>query len=205
MNEREISEIYSHLYNKYLNPIAQILESFLNESLPNTRIDRIVARAKTIPSFTKKATSEKNGRLRYAEPFQQIQDQIGVRIIVYYKSDIKIIESLLEDLLRHIERHDFIEEKSNDIVFGYEGVHYIFSLPKHILPESLCAEIVPDFFELQIKTLFQHAWAQAEHDLTYKPNSVWTNEEKKYINFIAAQAWAADELFDKLFLNHSEN
>lgn len=202
MNAQEIRDTYTALREGYLVHISKRLEVFLTEAISSSRIDRVVVRAKAIESFTQKAMTLHDGKLKYSEPFQQIQDQIGARIIVYYKSDISEVEKLLQKTLRHIERRDFIEEKNRSLEFGYEGVHYIFSLPTHVLPDNLCGSSVPDFFELQIKTLFQHAWSQAEHDLTYKPNTVWNSDEKKYIKFIAAQAWAADELFDKLFKDH---
>ena len=31
-------------------------------------------------------------------------------------------------------------------------------------------ERTPRFFELQVKTLFQHAWSEASHDIAYKPD-----------------------------------
>jgi ppGpp synthetase/RelA/SpoT-type nucleotidyltranferase len=55
------------------------------------------------------------------------------------------------------------------------------------------------FFELQIKTLFQHAWSEAEHDLGYKPTTILTSAQKKRLAFTAAQAWGADQIFDELF------
>jgi len=56
----------------------------------------------------------------------------------------------------------------------------------------------PEFFELQIKTLFQHAWAEAEHDLGYKPPKPLTSIQKRKMAFTAAQAWGADQIFDEL-------
>jgi len=55
------------------------------------------------------------------------------------------------------------------------------------------------FFELQIKTLFQHAWSEAEHDLGYKPTTVLSHDQKKRLAFTAAQAWGADQVFDELY------
>ncbi|MCL5802016.1 MAG: hypothetical protein M1283_05805, partial [Gammaproteobacteria bacterium] len=58
---------------------------------------------------------------------------------------------------------------------------------------------VPNLFELQIKTLFQHAWAEAEHDLGYKTSNSLTSLQKRKIAFTAAQAWGADQIFDELY------
>lgn len=61
-------------------------------------------------------------------------------------------------------------------------------------------DCLPEFFELQIKTLFQHAWSEAEHDLAYKPELGELDEvELRKLAFTAAQAWGADEIFEDLF------
>jgi putative GTP pyrophosphokinase len=64
--------------------------------------------------------------------------------------------------------------------------------------------LIPGFFELQIKTLFQHAWSEADHDLGYKPgDQPLTSEQKRLIAFTSAQAWGADHIFDQLFRERS--
>ncbi|MNL70650.1 hypothetical protein D3C87_1956870 [compost metagenome] len=57
---------------------------------------------------------------------------------------------------------------------------------------------VPEFFELQVKTLFQHAWSEAEHDLAYKPSEPLSTLQQRQIAFTAAQAWGADQIFEQL-------
>ena len=59
---------------------------------------------------------------------------------------------------------------------------------------------MPEFFELQVKTLFQHAWAEANHDLGYKPEGKELDQEsKRLLAYASAQAWGADRVFDELF------
>jgi putative GTP pyrophosphokinase len=51
-----------------------------------------------------------------------------------------------------------------------------------------------------VKTLFQHAWSEAEHDLGYKRGSTpFSAEGKRKIAYTSAQAWGADHIFDELF------
>jgi putative GTP pyrophosphokinase len=89
-----------------------------------------------------------------------------------------------------------VPESENE--FGYEGRHFILFVPQDVVDESVGADESLEFFELQIKTLFQHAWSEAEHDLGYKPLSTLTSEQKRRLAFTAAQAWGADLIFDEL-------
>jgi ppGpp synthetase/RelA/SpoT-type nucleotidyltranferase len=57
---------------------------------------------------------------------------------------------------------------------------------------------VPEFFELQIKTLFQHAWSEAHHDIGYKAVRPLTSDERRKMAFTAAQAWGVDVIFEDL-------
>jgi GTP pyrophosphokinase len=73
-------------------------------------------------------------------------------------------------------------------------------LPSDIIRDGMDRSMMPTFFELQIKTLFQHAWSEAEHDLGYKPGmKPLTPDETRRLAFTAAQAWGADHIFDELF------
>jgi ppGpp synthetase/RelA/SpoT-type nucleotidyltranferase len=67
------------------------------------RIDRISARAKDIDRFLNKAASQIEGRPKYSEPLNQIQDQVGARIVVFYKSDVDRIDALMKRYFAAIE------------------------------------------------------------------------------------------------------
>ena len=206
MDVQEIERTYKKIRREFLNPTSDLVINHLKENLSSKRIDQISGRSKTVDSFVKKSQKTKDdGTLKYNDPFTDIQDQIGVRIVTYYKSDLDQICEEVKSLYRQIEEYSFTEEKLNEGKFGYEGIHFIFSIPKHLLNDEIDVDQVPDFFELQVKTLFQHAWAQAEHELTYKPDREWSSDEKRDISFIASQAWAADKLFDNLFRRDSTN
>lgn len=57
---------------------------------------------------------------------------------------------------------------------------------------------VPDAFELQVRTLFQHAYAEPQHNVGYKPSVQLTREEQRELAWIAASAWGADHQLERL-------
>lgn len=174
--------------------IEQQLRGYLEGTL---HVDRVSARAKSIDRFVAKANKIENGSLKYSDPLSQIQDQIGARIICFYLSDVEIISSLIEKYYRPIESKSLIPDSEWE--FGYFGKHFILLMPTDAIDEGEGEEQMPEFFELQIKTLFQHAWSEANHDLGYKPGTKpLTSDEKRYLALTAAQAWGADKIFEEL-------
>src|SRR4051812_6809644 len=67
------------------------------------RIDRISARPKSIDSFVKKAAAEVEGKAKYNDPIHQIQDQVGARIVTFYRSDVDPVVEIIKKYYRPIE------------------------------------------------------------------------------------------------------
>lgn len=178
--------------------IAAKLEQQLRDHLNGTlHVDRVNARAKSVERFVAKANKLENGVSKYPNPLNQIQDQIGARIVTFYLSDVEQISSLITTYYRPIESKSLLPESEWE--FGYFGQHFILLMPTDIIDTEGDEESAPDFFELQIKTLFQHAWSEANHDLGYKPGMMpLTPDEKRRLAFTAAQAWGADRIFQEL-------
>jgi putative GTP pyrophosphokinase len=192
-----LEEIYTQRFTEILLPLTRRLEEHLRECLDGeVRIDRIAVRAKSVERFIEKASKTVAGRPKYGNPLKEIQDQIGARIVTYYTSDVDRIAACVDMYFRHIESKEIVPDSESE--FGYIGRHYIMLLPADILDDKLRAQ-APSFFELQIKTLFQHAWAEANHDLGYKPERELTPDDKRRLAFTAAQAWGADMIFNELF------
>lgn len=195
---------YQLRYDKCLVPLASALTAHIQENLSGIqRIDRVGARPKSIDRFLAKAAKEQNGAPKYEEPLYQIQDQVGARIIVFYKCDVDVVAGAIKKYYKHIETRAVVPE--NEWEFGYFGRHYILHMPSELRGIAK-PELMPDFFELQIKTLFQHAWSEAEHDLGYKPGgNPLTNEQLRMLAYTSAQAWGADEAFERVFKERTAN
>jgi putative GTP pyrophosphokinase len=190
---------YRRRYEAVLVRLADSIGLHISDCMKNQpRIDRISARAKGVDRFVKKASTYEDDKLKYAEPLNQIQDQIGARIVVFYESDVERIDQHVKKYFRAIEYQKVVPD--NESEFGYFGQHLVLVLPSDVIEEDMDQTLVPDFFELQIKTLFQHAWSEADHDLGYKPGDTpLTSEQKRLVAFTSAQAWGADHIFERLF------
>ena len=173
-----------------LKNVADDIENLVREILNGVpRVDRISSRVKSVERFLEK--TEGKG---YHQPLQDIQDQIGVRIVVFYRSDIQTVSERVIREFREVENRPM--EQPDPEVFSYEARHVVCLIP----PDIHSRHKPPiDFFELQISTLFQHAWAEANHDLGYKPHGALTYEFRKKIAWAAAQTWGADVIFDELW------
>ncbi len=192
-----LSELFTERREQLLLPLERPLREYIESVFGGRpRIDRISVRAKGVESFVAKATKMENGKSKYEDPLNQIQDQLGARIVVFYKSDAEQVAEDVKKYFKHIEAQRVIPDSERE--FGYEGIHYILFIPDDLLEERAAGARPVEFFELQIKTLFQHSWSEAEHDLGYKFSTALSRDQKRQLAFTAAQAWGADQVFDEL-------
>ena len=184
--------------HKGLQEFARRIEQDLKEIFEGMpHIDRITARAKDIDKFLAKANKKNDrGMLKYRRPLVKIQDQVGARVIVFYKEDLLEAEKRVLDVYNEIQKDHRTPEFVNQ--FGYEGIHFIVHIPPEIRPLRDELKIGIDFFELQLRTLYQHAWSEASHDIAYKPEQELEPYEKKAIAYTAAQSWGADQVFQQV-------
>jgi len=193
-----LEETFTLRRERVLVPLADRIEAHLKSVFSGfPRIDRISARAKSVARFIGKGAKHEGGIPKYADPLNQIQDQVGARIVTFYASDVEKVRLEIEKYFKYIESKKIVPESESE--FGYEGRHFILFVPEDLIDDKLDREESVEFFELQIKTLFQHAWSEAEHDLGYKPSGALTSDQKRRLAFTAAQAWGADQIFNELY------
>ena len=128
----ELRAAYKVRHDEMLVPLASAIERQLKDLLSSEpRVDRVVARAKSIDRFLVEAESQKDGARKYEEPLRQIQDQVGARIITFYQSDIERVKALISRYYRAIEYRDVVPESEWE--FGYFGWHTILFVPTDLL------------------------------------------------------------------------
>ena len=103
----------------------------------------------------------------YPHPWQDIHDLIGVRVTTYHSTEIpRIIEALTEvfEVRRSVDKTAQTRVSGS---FGYGSHHLILRVPPARVAPVLQAYAGREF-EVQIRTVLQHAWAEFEHDIRYK-------------------------------------
>jgi predicted RNase H-like nuclease/ppGpp synthetase/RelA/SpoT-type nucleotidyltranferase len=128
----------------------------------------VTGRAKTVASFAAKAARTLDGEPLYAEPLEDITDQIGVRVITYLHSDVTAVADLLGDPvgsgLRVLDDRDMGQETASQGRFGYASRHLLVAL----VEPSVDVPSTERRAQVQVRTVLQHAWAEFEHAIRYK-------------------------------------
>lgn len=200
MVQNDLLQEYRESY-PVLEETANRIEAVLREILQNVdRVDQISTRVKNPERFLEKVSRlDEKGNKKYKYPFQEIQDQIGCRVVVFYLSDVSVVADRI--LHEFNEFEDQRVEGQEPDQFSYRARHFICQIPPEIR-HSLKPNI--NVFEIQISTLFQHAWAEANHDLAYKSPTDLSFENQRYLAFTAAQAWGADKIFEQIWKYQNE-
>ncbi|MDP9105512.1 MAG: RelA/SpoT domain-containing protein [Candidatus Eremiobacteraeota bacterium] len=99
-----------------------------------------------------------------------IYDLSGIRVALYFPGDMESVKSLVEELFLAQHPKHFPTKRTNSYNHfpGYCATHYIGSLRASDL-DQIGTEYSQELFEIQIASVFMHAWAEVEHDLRYKP------------------------------------
>ena len=180
------------LYKKLSIKINNILLELLDEA--DITVHAITNRTKDIDSFKNKIED-----LKYDDPINQITDLSGVRIIAYVEDDLKPICKLLEETfyIDPTNSLDKSEELGTDKV-GYRSIHYIARIKDERLNLSEYKKFNGLKFEIQIRTILQHAWAEIEHDKNYKFNGILPLEIKRRFKILAGTLELIDKEFNDL-------
>ncbi len=127
----------------------------------------ISGRAKSVASFAGKAVDRVGDEARYTDPLEQMADQVGVRIVTYLQSDVVAAVDVLGSQFQVLADRDKGQETASKGRFGYASRHLDLMLDPDAV-EGALEPLRDQQFEVQIRTVLQHAWAEFEHDIRYK-------------------------------------
>jgi putative GTP pyrophosphokinase len=130
-------------------------------------------------------------RKRYKNPYEEITDKAGARVIVKYSDYVSPVVSIVQD---HFVCHGEPEDtgaRLQDDQFSYRGVHLLVSVPD-LWSDRVSSAVLGKICEVQIQTQLQSAWANVSHPYLYKPDSPIPAHARRKLYRLAALA----EVFD---------
>lgn len=190
-DKRIYEEWGSYVTNLILNELKQIVEinTFLKIE-PKPRV-------KNTESIIEKAFYRPEKIGKYKDPYNDIEDKVGVRFVVLLVGHINIIREIIEkiDIWSYSKDKDFEQMRDKDPnVFDYQSVHYVVKNKCSIdsnginIPSGTPCEV-------QIRTLLQHAHSELTHDTLYKAKA----DVSSCVKRISARSMALIETADFLF------
>lgn len=183
-----------HTYEAFNLKIVNLLEDLLKEN--NLNYLDIESRCKTTKSFIEKI-ERKGGK--YKNPIEEITDLLGTRIIIYYLEDVVKIGDLLKtefdvDLENSIDKLELLDPDR----FGYQSVQYVVSLSSSRKNLKEWRAFSGFKFEIQVRTVLQHAWAAIDHELRYKSTTEIPKQVQRKLFRLSALLELGDEEFSDL-------
>lgn len=117
-----------------------------------------------------------------------LTDILGLRVITFYIDDVDKVASAVERLFTIDWENSVDKRKIHEIdSFGYLSLHYICSIPDF-----------PYRFEIQMRTLLQHAWANMDHDTGYKSGVEIPRRYLRNMSRLAGMLELVDDEFSKI-------
>ena len=105
--------------------------------------------------------------------YEKLHDLLGLRITCYFSDDVDRIVELIEEQFdvdpgMSIDKGKQLGTRE----FWYRSVHRVAKISQSRAGLAEYSRYKSLRFEIQIRTVLQHAWAEIEHDLGYKQETI---------------------------------
>lgn len=186
-------EAHAGLYQDLSTTAALLLDRMIREA--GVQLHSITQRCKSRTSLAGKLGKPDKEYRKLSD----VTDLAAVRITTYFAEDVDRVAAIVE--------REFLIDDGNSVDkrklldpdrFGYQSLHYIAS----VTPERVRLVEYSRFdgrrFEIQVRSILQHAWAEIEHDLGYKSAAGVPREIRRRFSRIAGLLELADDEFSAI-------
>jgi putative GTP pyrophosphokinase len=191
--------------NEYIGKLKKIdflidqVKFVLNQGIDRNKIKihSITDRIKSIDSFLKKMRRE-----NIEDPFNDIHDLIGLRVICLFLSDLELVGAIIEKEFNIFQKDDKVNNGSEETP-GYTSIRYTAKLKESIhFAEYKDLNNYP--FEIQVRTIVQDAWASTSHYLRDKQDSSLSPSLKEDYRALSRLFYDADSRLAKMKMAQAE-
>jgi ppGpp synthetase/RelA/SpoT-type nucleotidyltranferase len=164
MDIKQIADSWKEDEPKY-KELGGLVSSFLKSTITECEIlPEISYRTKELLSIVKKIKK----KLREKDySYSHLNDKLGIRIICTFQGEMDIIDAYLHkyfEIKKVEKKKETLDVKTLDYISNHYDVCIKLSV-KQFSKQSHLKDLV---FEIQVRTLNQHAWANTAHSLSYK-------------------------------------
>lgn len=189
ISEKIINE-YREKLSRY-ERLGDVVEKILKDAAESTgvRVMAIEGRVKTEESL--KGKLNRKGEKYHL--LTDITDIYGARVICFFSDDVDKFAAAVSKLFV-VDEENSVDKRAvlSPDAFGYLSLHFVFSLPKNAgYEEDICGIR----FELQIRSVLQHAWAEMQHDMGYKSAFGTPKNVVREFSRVAGLLEIADKMF----------
>ncbi|MGH2548845.1 MAG: GTP pyrophosphokinase, partial [Thermomicrobiales bacterium] len=185
-----------------MGPRVNQLIRELVEALDDVPIMDVYHRVKAEDSANKKIGKSGGEYNTYVD----LHDMLGLRVITYLASGVDAVVGTLRENFEVDESRSVDKLATMDADrFGYLSYHLVLKLKP---PRSTLTEWGPYreiSFEVQVRSILQHAWAEIEHDLGYKYEPGIPVHLRRRFAILASALESADNNFDDLVIQVAEH
>ena len=137
-----------------------------------TQILKAETRSRGIPCEVHSRTKEPDSLVKkalrkgYGDPYRDIRDKAGIRVVCKYKQELSQVEAIVREHFDVSDRDDKAESLDFDQL-GYSGIHFEARLRRD--EGAVDVDVDELTCEVQLMTKAQGFWAEISHELVYKP------------------------------------
>lgn len=189
-----INEFYQRIeiYKKMQRDVEDIINTLIE--VHQIKISTMSLRIKSEQALRNKIISKD----KYSH-LEDITDILGCRILTLFESDVDRILDLLDQTFEICEIVDKRKKnRRNRIEFGYSSVHMVVKFTEERCKLVEYQKYQDIRFEIQLRTVLQHAWAEVEHGLGYKSYYEPPMDIKRKLNRLAGTLEILDEEFEAI-------
>lgn len=173
-----------------LKPRLKTLIEILSKE-NNIEVHDVQVRIKEKDSLKKKIEKKQE---KYKE-LNDITDVVGIRIITYFNDGLDKMAKVIEKEFKIDEQNSVDKRVMDPDRFGYSSLHYVVEFNDEKLRFLEYKQFKGIKFEIQIRSILQHAWAEIEHDIGYKSKKEIPREIRRDFSRIAGLLEIADNEF----------